>query len=199
MDTPTIDELLAGSRREYVPSAATKAALDATVADTRAARTFASRRSPRRRAMWLIPGGVVMVGALTAGAIVVDDLLHADLPIPIEYTTDTGIAVSCTAEIEGGSLFARTSDEVIDYYRTHDFEGIGQRIHDYALVLTGDRAPEPGLMPRSSEWIPEEGLSDADAFSYSLTSFLLTDTLIELGITGSGDSWLTSDCSGRLR
>lgn len=197
MHKPTVDELLAGSARDYAPSSSTVAALDAVVADAR--RAASQVRTPRR-AYWLIPGALLAVGALTAGAVVVDNLLQADLPVAIDYTTRTGITVSCTAEIEGGSLFAPHSDAVIEYYQTHDFAGIGQRIYDYAQVLTGDRPASPGVLPASSEWVPEdEFLTDEEAFSFSLTSFLLTDALVELDIGGSGDSWLSSDCTGQLR
>lgn len=197
MNHPTVDELLAGSARDYAPSRSTAAALDAVVADAR--RASSQVRKPRR-AFWLIPGVMVAVGALTAGTVIVDDLLHADLPIAVKYITDTGVAVSCTAQIEGGSLFKPQSDAVIEYYQTHDFEGVGQRIYDYAMVLTGDQEATAGVLPISSEWIPEEGfLSDEEAFSFSLTSFLLTDTLVELDISGSGGSQLSQDCTGQLR
>lgn len=199
MQKPTVDELLTGSRRGYVPSAATRDVLDCVVADMRDLAPT-RRTSRRQRAFWLVPGAMLAIGALTAGAVVVDNLLHADLPIAVEYTTDTGVTVACTAEIEGGSLFAPQSAAVIEYYQTHDFSDVGQRIYDYALVLTGDRDVAPGVLPASSEWVPEEEfLSDQNAFSFSLTSFLLTDTLVELNIRGSGDSWLSSNCTGQLR
>lgn len=199
MQKPTVDELLAASGRDYVPSAATRDVLDCVVADMR---DLAPTRSTsrRQRAFWLVPGALLAVGALTAGAVVVDNLLHADLPIAVEYTTDTGVTVACTAEIEGGSLFAPQSATVIEYYQTHDFSDVGQRIYDYALVLTGDKEPASGVLPASSGWVPEgEFLSDQNAFSFSLTSFLLTDTLVELNISGSGDSSLSSNCTGQLR
>ncbi|MGL3150788.1 hypothetical protein ACSS7Z_10550 [Microbacterium sp. A82] len=197
MRKPTLDELLTGSGRDYTPPASTSAALDSVVAE---ARRSASRVRKPARALWLIPGAIVAVGALTASAVVVDNLLHADLPLAVEYTTNTGIPVSCTAQIEGGSLFATQPHAVIEYFQTHDFSGIGQRIYDYALVLTGDTEATPGVLPASSQWIPtDEFLSDDEAFSFSLTSFLLTDALVELDISGSGDSWLSSDCTGQLR
>lgn len=197
MQKPDVDELLAGSARGYAPSPATVAALDAVVVDARRA---ASQVRKPRRAFWLIPGAMVSIGALTAGAVMVDNLLHADLPIAIEYTTDTGVDVSCTAQIEGGSLFAPESNAVIAHYENHDFDGVGQRIYDYAQVLTGDRPASPGVLPASSQWVPTGQFpSDDEAFSFSLTSFLLTDAQLDLGIRGSGDSWLTSDCTGQLR
>lgn len=205
MNKPNVDELLTGSAQHYAASTATRAALDALVGESRqaGARHVAPvrRTRTRSRAAWLIPGAILALGALTAGAVVIDDLLRADLPIAVEYTTDSGVAVSCTAQIQGGSLFSPHRAEVITYYETHDFSGVGQQIYEYALVLTRERTPSSDLMPRSSEWVPAAGdeVPDASAFSQSLSSFLLTDTLIELDISGSGDASLQSDCTGQLR
>jgi len=170
-------------------------------ADTRIASAASARRRVRRAA-WIVPAALLGATALTAGALVVtDNLLHEDLPIAIEYTTDTGRAVSCTATIEGGSLFAPREAEVVQYYRSHDFTGIGQRIYDYALVLTGERVAEPELLPRSSLVVADDqgnAYAEDGSFSMSLTSFLLGDAYLDLGIDGSGDSWLSSDCTGEL-
>jgi hypothetical protein len=57
------------------------------------------------------------------------------------------------------------------------------------------------VLPRSSTIVADENgnhYSAASAFSYALTSFLLTDAILEMGIDGSGDSWLHSDCAGEL-
>lgn len=200
MHEAEIDQLLAASARRYESSVVTNAALDAIVVDTRRAASIG--RPPRRRRLaWLVPGAVLAAGALTAGGVVVDDLLRAKLPIAVEYVTEAGVTVSCTAEIRGGSLFSPHRNEVVDYYQTRDFTGIGQRIHDYATVLTGDNQPAPGVLPKSSQVVPQHGqyYADAEAFSFSLTSFLLTDAMVDLGIAGSGDAALTSDCTGRLR
>jgi|GEM_PF-2310350 len=182
---------------ETTALAATEFAADLRIA------SVASARRHARRAAWLIPVAIVGGAALTAGALVAtDNLLHEDLPIPIEYTTDTGRTISCTATIEGGSFFAPREAEVVQYYRSHDFTGIGQRIYDYAMVLAGEREPEPGLLPRSSQVVADENgnpYSEHSSFSDSLVSFLLTDAYIDLGIiNGSGDSWLSSDCTGEL-
>lgn len=69
MQKPTVDELLAGSRRGYAPSTPTKDALDRIVADTRVSSQVRSGNR-RRRGFWLIPGAVLAVGALTAGTVV---------------------------------------------------------------------------------------------------------------------------------
>lgn len=178
------------------------AALSAAIAETaRGART-AALRPRKRRLVWAVP--VVAVGALalTAGAVAASDTLtRENLVIPIVYTTDTGAQVSCTATITGGSIFTPYRDEVIDYYRTHDFSEVGQRIHDYAVVLTGEHDLTPGVLPVSLEWVPAEGeeYTASEAFSYSLASFLLTDIQVDLGISGSGGAELVSDCTGQLQ
>lgn len=200
MNTPTIDEVLSRSSPSVAPSIATEAALDALVLETRDAGTH-RHATRRRRAAWLIPGAVLAVGALTAGAVVVDRYTRVDVPIAIEYTTDTGLTVTCTANIEGGSFFAPKPAEVIDYYKTHDFTGIGQRVYDYALVLAGDREGTPDVLPRSVAWIPDEdwtGYPDDAALSQSLVSFLLIDVTLDLGLEGSGGADLRSDCTGPL-
>jgi hypothetical protein len=180
---------------------ATALAATEFAAETRIASAASARRRVRRAA-WLVPVAILGGAALTAGALVAtDNLLHEDLPISIEYTTDSGRTISCAATIEGGSFFAPREAEVVQYYRSHDFTGIGQRIYDYAMVLAGEREPEPGLLPRSSLVVADDKgnpYPEQSSFSHSLTSFLLTDAYIDLGVNGTGDSWLSSDCTGEL-
>ena len=177
MQKPTVDELLKGSARGYEASPSTVAALHAVVTD---ARRPASRVRKPRRALWLIPGAMLAVGALTAGAVFVDDLLRADLPIAVEYTTDTGVAVSCTAQIEGGSLFAPRSAAVVEYYETHNFDDVGQRIYNYAQVLTGEQAAGQVAAPRA--------LPRAPALVESAAAL---QTRRSKGNGGRATSWLT--------
>jgi hypothetical protein len=199
MTKQTIEDALTRSNPWTTPEEpGLRAELSAFVTQSRVAAS-ADRKRKLRRQLWLVPIAGAGVLALTAGAIVADNLLHADLPITIEYTTDTGVEVACTVQIEGGSLFAPQSDRVIEYFRTHDFTGIGQRVYDYALVMAGDREPDPSVFPESSIAVPEgEGYSDRGAFMFSLTSFILTDPQIALDINGSGGAWYTSDCTGQL-
>jgi hypothetical protein len=201
MTASEIDDILRRSDpwayNDAVALAATEFAAETRIASA------ASARRRTHRAAWLAPLAILGGTALTAGALVAtDNLLHEDLPIAIGYTTDTGRTISCTATIEGGSFFAPREAEVVQYYREHDFTGIGQRIYDYAMVLAGEREQEPGLLPRSSLVVADDKgnpYPEPSAFSYSLTSFLLTDAYIDLGIiNGTGDSWLSSDCTGEL-
>ena len=201
MNKPTVDDLLLGSGPSFAPSVATEAALDALVLETRDAGS-STRSSHRRRALWLVPTVLLAAGALTAGAVVVDQNFRVNVPVAIHYTTDTGVEVDCTATIGGGSFFAPKPAEVVNYYKTHDFSGDGQRIYDYALVLAGDRPATPDVFPDSSIWAPGAempGYDDTSAFSQSMVDFLLLDVTIELGLDGgSGGADLTSDCTGKL-
>lgn len=202
MGKPTVDELLSGSSPSFAPSVATEAALDALVLETKSA-SVDRRTSRRRRTLWLVPGIFVAVGALTAGAVVVDNYLRVDVPIAIEYTTDTGITVECTANIDGGTFFAPKPSEVIDYYKSHDLTGIGQRIYDYALVLTGDTQGTWEALPNSAGGLPDDDFqySDRAAFSHSMNLFLVWDVLLDLGlddVSGGVGAELSSDCTGQL-
>lgn len=202
MTTRTIDERLTDSAGTYLPSPTTVNALDRVVFETQAA-AAKQRMRRRRRPFWFIPGALLVAAALSAGAVVVDDLLHPDLRVPITYVISSGETVSCTAQIRYESLLRPEADAVIDRYKSYDFSDVGQRVHDYARVLTGDEAATPAVMPKSSLWAPEDNfLTDSGAFSISLTSFLLIDVGIGLDIDDDGSSGgtsLTHDCSGKLR
>jgi hypothetical protein len=201
MTASDIDDTLRRSD-PWAPDATLEAMAHEVAADARIA-AAGSARKRARRAAWLVPAAVLGGLGLTAGALVAaDNLLHEDLPIAIEYTTDTGRTISCTATIEGGSYFAPREGEVVAYYRGRDLSGIGQRVYDYAMVLAGEREATPDVLPRSSTVVADdkgEPYPAASAFSMSLTSFLLTDAILDLGIDGSGDSWLQTDCTGELR
>ena len=204
MGKPTVDELLSGSGPSFAPSVATEEALDALVLETKAARVE-RRTSRRRRALWLVPGVFVAVGALTAGAVVVEQYLSVDVPIAIEYTTDTGVTVACTAHV-GASFFAPKGAEVIEYYQTHDFSGLGQQVYDYALVLHGERPSTPDVLPKSFVWHPSEVSEagpDGSAFVESLLDFLVLDVILEFGLEDTGGEFggsagLETNCQGEL-
>lgn len=197
----SVDELLSESIPEFAPSVTTEAALDALVLETRTAATEKSR-ARRRRALWLVPGGVLALGALTAGAFVADMVTRVEEPIAIEYTTDTGVLVSCTATVES-SAFTSNMAAVTDYYKSHDFSAsdLGQRIYEYALLLAGDKVGTPADLPRSVAWLPDETFEPYDdglALASSLHEFLIGSVELELGIYDAGRSTMASDCTGQL-
>ncbi|WBU37071.1 hypothetical protein [Homoserinibacter sp. YIM 151385] len=207
MSKRSVDEVLSGSNPTFVPSVATEAALDALVLESRNA---GSGRGGRRRKqlLWLVPGAVIAAGALTAGAVVAEQMTRLDVPIAVEYTTDTGVTVSCTAHISS-SLFSPRLADVAEYYSTHEFaaDGIGQRIYDYALVLAGDEQGTPADLPDSVGWLPGDGsspdwepLPDRSALTESMLNFIVLDVENELGLSSgqSGAAELQTDCAGQL-
>jgi hypothetical protein len=201
----SVDEVLSGSSPAFVPSVATEAALDALVLESRNA-GLGHRTRHRKRLLWLVPGAVVAVGALTAGAVVADQMTRLDVPIAVEYTTDTGVKVSCTAHI-ASSLFSPRLAEVTEYYTTHEFaaDGIGQRIYNYALVLNGEKEGTPADLPDSVAWLPGDEHDGGwgpygarSALTWSMFAFIIDDVRLELGLPGGGASSMDSDCTGRL-
>jgi hypothetical protein len=203
----SVDDILSGSSPAFVPSVATEAALDALVLESRNAGSGEGDRR-RRNLLWLVPGAVVAVGALTAGAVAADQMTRLDVPIAVEYTTDTGVTVSCTAHI-ASSLFSPRLAEVAEYYKTHEFaaDGIGQRIYNYALVLTGEREGTRADLPHSVGWLPGDGSSPdwepqsaRSALTESMLNFIVLDVENELGLAqGSGGAAeLQTDCTGQL-
>lgn len=207
MSKRSVDEVLSGSSPTFVSSVATEAALDALVLESRNARV--GRRTRRRkRLLWLVPGAAVAVGALTAGAVVADQMTRLDVPIAVEYMTDTGVTVSCTAHI-ASSLFSPRLAEVTEYYETHEFaaDGIGQRIYDYALVLTGEKEGTTADLPDSVDWLPGDGSSPdwepqsaRSALSESMLYFIVLDVEKELGLAmgRGGAAEMQTDCTGQL-
>lgn len=207
MSKRSVDEVLSGSSPTFFPSVATEAALDALVLESRNAGV--GRRTRRRtHLLWLVPGAAVAVGALTAGAVVADQMTRLDVPIAVEYTTDTGVTVSCTAHI-ASSLFSPRLAEVTEYYGTHEFaaDGIGQRIYDYALVLTGEKKGTSADLPDSVGWLPGDGSSPdwepqsaRSALTESMLYFIVLDVEKELGLAAgrSGAAEMQTDCTGQL-
>lgn len=207
MSKRSVDEVLSGSSPTFVPPVATEAALDALVLESRNAGA-GQRTRHRKRLLWLVPGAVVAVGALTAGAVVADQMTRLDVPIAVEYTTDTGVTVSCTAHI-ASSLFSPRLAEVTEYYKTHEFaaDGIGQRIYNYALVLTGEKEGTPADLPNSVGWLPGDGSSPdwepqpaRSALTESMLNFIVLDVENELGLAAGrgGAAEMQTDCTGQL-
>lgn len=111
----------------------------------KAATSGVNRRVPwwkRRRAM--LPIGLVAAFALTGAAVLVplgqlwvnDVPVEFDAEIPIVYTTDTGVDVSCRYGIYFGVPTNRTEadEQLADFVQNHDWSGIGQRIYDEAIA-----------------------------------------------------------------
>lgn len=152
----------------------------------------------RRRVM--IPLAVGVVVALTGSAVLVPlDLwsdgvkVDLDAEIPIVYTTDTGVDVTCRFGIHFGDPTHRTAaDEALaEFVETHDWTGIGQRIYDEAILNPFVPGPDDDL-----EVDTQEG---RDAFSFYRALDLISEEIpIELRQAGQS-SGATTDCTGQLR
>jgi hypothetical protein len=196
----TLDELLTASTpRMPGNEAQLRDSVQMLVQETRTDHVQKRSRRPRSK-LWRIPAVGLGGLALTAGALVVDNALFPDLPIPIEYVTDTGVTVSCTAQITGGTMFIANSNAVVKYFDGRDLAPYGQKIYEYTLVLTGETEATPANLPPSNQWVPGEGNWVEDekfAFDMSMVEYLLINTQVDLGLKGDGGE-LTSDCTGQL-
>lgn len=195
MSRPTLDEALRASNPW---NGSADSGLTAEVA--RVVRQTARDASPAPRRLlkwWLFPAIGLGGLALTAGA---HQAVFPDVPIKIDYVTDTGTAVSCTALVSGGSIFDSHSDSVVGYYHGRDMQGIGQKVYEHALVLAGDTTATADNTPKSDTWAPELGTGIEDehfAFNMSLVDYLIINTQIDLHLDGN-DGSVMSDCSGQL-
>lgn len=113
-----------------------------------AARQTAIKEAPSRGPWWrrrraMIPLGIAGVVALTGAAVafpltigVNGKTATLDVVIPITYTTDTGMEVSCSYGIYFGDPATRNdADERLAVFaQEHDWSGIGQRIYDEAIA-----------------------------------------------------------------
>jgi hypothetical protein len=152
----------------------------------------------RRRAM--IPLAVGGVVALTGAALVVPLALSIngnpvdlDASIPIQYTTDTGVTVSCSYGLYFGDPASRTSgdERAAEFVQQHDWTGIGQRIYEKAMA----DPYEPG--PNDDWEVDNQELRDS--FSFNRAVNLLWEEIpadIQANVQSAG---ATSDCTGQLR
>ncbi|MDW4572451.1 hypothetical protein R8Z57_06605 [Microbacterium sp. M3] len=165
-----------------------------------AERAIRSNRRPfwRRRRV-IIP--TLVVGALTlAGAAVVVPLslwvngTQVDVVnIPINYTTDTGVQVSCRYGIYFGDPANRTEadEELTEFVENHDWDGIGQRIYDEAMA-------NPFVPGPNDDWeVDNQELRDNFSFTRAL-SVIWTEIPEELQKSGQSAGG-TTDCKGQLR
>ena len=165
-----------------------------------AEREIRSNRRPfwRRRRV-IIP--TLVVGALTlAGAAVVVPLslwvngTQVDVVnIPINYTTDTGVQVSCRYGIYFGDPANRTEadEDLTEFVENHDWDGIGQRIYDEAMA-------NPFVPGPNDDWeVDNQELRDNFSFNRAL-SVIWTEIPEELQKSAQSAGG-TTDCKGQLR
>jgi hypothetical protein len=177
MTKPTLDEVLGQSAPPSVTqSSGVRAAVSRMVDETR---PTASRRGAVHPA-WLVTAVGLSGLALTAGTLAIDSSVNPDVSIPIAYTTAGGTEVRCTVVIEGGSMFDPGSNVYADYLNAQNWDGVGQRIYDRAVVL----APE--LANDATAWFQAET---------ELTVSTVPPSLLSEGDHAASDS----DCPGRLK
>lgn len=166
-----------------------------------AEREIRSNRRPfwRRRRV-IIP--TLVVGALTlAGAAVVVPLslwvngTQVDVVnIPINYTTATGVQVSCRYGFFFGDPANRTEadEELTEFVENHDWDGIGQRIYDEAMA-------NPFVPGPNDDWeVDNQELRDSHTFILATSRAIWAEIPPELQ-QQSGSAGSTSDCRGQLR
>lgn len=165
-------------------------------------RTKLAARAPwwkRRRIV--IPVGIVGVVALSGAAVAVPlglgingTQVDLDAEIPIIYTTDNGIDVSCRYGIYFGDPANRTAEDeqLAEFVENHDWSGIGQRIYDEAIA-------NPFVPGPNDDWeVDNQELRDNFSFNNALSLVIWEEIPTDL-LQGAQSSGATSDCTGRLR
>lgn len=162
--------------------------------------TASSPQTPwwkRRRAM--IPLGIAGLVALTGAAVLVPlglwvngTKVDLDAEIPIIYTTDNGVDVSCRYGIYFGDPANRSvaDEQLADFVENHDWTGIGQRIYDEAIANPFTPGP-------NDDW-EVDNQEIRDSFSFFRAVNLIWDEIptdLDAGQSSGG----TSDCTGQLR
>jgi hypothetical protein len=170
-----------------------------------AARQASTDMADARRPWWKRPGTMVPLGivgalALTGAAVAVplrlwvnDIPVKLDVEIPIVYTTDTGLEVSCRYGIYFGDPVNRSDadEELAQFVANHDWTGIGQRIYDEAIA-------NPFIPGPNDDW-EVDSQDIRDSFSFGRATDLIwaeiPEDLRQTGLSAGG----TSDCTGQLR
>lgn len=152
----------------------------------------------RRRTM--IPLGIVGALALTGAAVFVPlnlavngTQVDLDVEIPIVYTTDTGVDVSCRYGMYVGDPASRSAadERLAAFVKNHDWTGIGQRIYDAAMA-------NPFVPGPDDDWeVDNQELRDNASF-FNALGMIWEEIPAELQEDGQSSGG-TSDCTGKLR
>lgn len=163
--------------------------------------TASAARTPwwrRRRTIFplAIAGAVALTGAAVAIPLslwVNGTRVDLDAEVPIVYTTDTGVEVSCRYGIYFGDPAGRTAadERLADFVENHDWTGIGQRVYDEAIANPFVPGPDDDLEVDNQEV--------RDRFSFSeATELIWQEIPDELRYAGQS-AGATMDCTGQLR
>ncbi|WP_341974425.1 hypothetical protein LTA6_002867 [Microbacterium sp. LTA6] len=153
----------------------------------------------RRRTM--IPLGIAGAIALTGAAVMIPlgiavngTPVEMDVEIPILYTTDTGVDVSCRYGIYFGDPATRSAadERLAEFAQNHDWTGIGQRVYEEAIA--NPFAPGP-----NDVWETDtQELRDRHSFNLAIGGVLYGEIPAELRAEGQQVGG-TMDCTGQLR
>ena len=162
---------------------------------------MAARAPWWKRRRIVIPLGVVGVVALTGAAVAIPLSLgingtqvDLDAEIPIIYTTDNGIDVSCRYGIYFGDPANRTAadEQLAEFVENHDWTGVGQRIYGEAIA-------NPFVPGPNDDWeVDNQELRDNFSFNNALSLIIWEEIPTDL-VEGAQSSGATSDCTGKLR
>lgn len=160
----------------------------------------AASRTPwwkRRRVM--VPMGLAALVAVTGAAVLIPLQLgingtqvELDAEIPIVYTTDTGVEVSCRFGIYFGDPADRSAadERLAAFVNEHDWTGIGQRIYEEAIA-------NPFVPGSDDDWeVDTPELRDQSSF-HRATQVIweeIPDDLLHDGWSSGS----TMDCKGQL-
>jgi hypothetical protein len=148
----------------------------------------------------LLPISIATMAVLTGGAILIPlDLsvsgvsVEPDVEIPIVYTTDTGVEVSCREQFFFGEPGDRDDDDVrvAEFMRSHDWTGIGQQIYEEALANPIIPEADGGTEPQF----------DQASFSSATSRVIEAEIPVSLRAAWAEEGTLYStvtDCTGEL-
>jgi hypothetical protein len=210
MELPELDaELRASAPRKLSEDVTTRARLREMVASTRVDAAALKLKLRHRRLIFGIPAAALGIALLTAGSlVVVRDLMPQIETIPIVYTTDTGKTISCHATIDGGGDNATTTQEIADFVKSQDWDGVGQKIYDYAIAHPWEPNPKDSWTDAAGKIhkgdppmtaAQRDNTSWDDAMSVYIPGPIPKGILAtEKGSTMVSWGWGSQDCTGVL-
>lgn len=152
----------------------------------------------RRRpgvALLAIGGALTLTGAAVAIPLTLwvgGTQVDLDAKIPIAYTTDTGVDVTCEYGIYFGNFENRSEadEQLARFVHEHDWSGIGQRIYDEAIA-------NPFTPGAADDWdVDTQALRDRTSF-IEATDLIWNEIPVELQQGGQSSS-ATMNCTGQL-
>lgn len=173
-----------------------------------AARAEAIAASPTTAPWWkrrrtMVSFGIAGIVALTGGALVLPlsqfgidgTWVDADAIIPIKYTTDTGVDVSCRYALYFGDPEDRTPSDrqTAAFVADHDWTGIGQEMYEYAIAHPFVPGRDGGLQVDTQQ--ARDGMSLSIAIGHHI------EAAIPFQLRDERDEYMPSsvtDCQGQL-